>query len=472
MQTCGGGYGESGAGSDGSRCEPSGDGRLEKDKTTGGDAGDSGWDGEEEKRGGEGDPGGRQGNGRDEGGGGGEGHGEESGDDGDGAGNNGSGTQDMGEEEVDEDEDGEEAEERGADEEIDTFLRLSEVDFCEGINVLQLGGTNTAASDSLAGGPTGGGGGDENVRVVPRHLSDFFRSPLAIDSTSKHSSSSIRSLSDVQTGARLFGSVKSPGSDDDGAFSVSGSGNLAGSRNYVAAFSSTEVGGTSADVATSVLTNRIGSPPSSASPAAGAAAGVSDTVVAAEIAAYPSAAAGHAQTAEIDELPAKTSNICEPVVSTAQVNDGPCEPGETEAVEEATQQPDCGRRDESIDDGGGGESEEEWLTGDDVRSPSPDATSTPTQEAEPKAEKAAATVGTHWAGLNDDGSWRTEVARKAAGQAGEVEAERRRLAKISADESWRSDAGEADGTGCRSRRDVRRESVSFIRLQTGNVRYA
>lgn len=458
VQTCGGGGGghdESGAGNDDGRCEPSGGGGREKDKRTGHDAGESGRDGGNE----EGDPGGRQGN--DRGGGGDEGGGGEGGDDGDGTGNNGSGTQGMGKEETEEHEDGEEeAEERDADEAMATFLRLSEVDFCEGIDGLQLGSTSAAARDSSIGRPSSGSGGDENVLAISRHLSDFFRSPLALDPTPKRGSSSIRSLSDVQTGARLFDNVKSPGSDDGGAFSAA-------------------VGGTSPEVANSVLINCVGSPPSSASPAAGSAAGIPDTGAAAAIAAYPSGDTGHAQTAEIDELPAKIINVCEPAA--VEVNDEPCEPEQTEAVEEETEQSDGGHRDESTGDGGGGESEEEWLTGDVVEPTlerwsdncplaNLNPTSTSIQEAESKAARTAATVGTHWAGLNEDGSWRTEVARKAAGKAGEVEAERRRLAKIIADESWRSDAGEVDGAGRCSRRNVRRDSV--IRLQSGNVRYA
>lgn len=472
VQACGGGHDESGAGNGDSQREPSGDGGPGKGERTGDKARESDLNRDE----GNGDPGGRQGN--DKGGGGGEGGGGESGDDGDGAGNNGSGARGMREEEVEEDEDGEgEADERGADEEVDTFLRLSEMDFCVGIDVLQLGGTGAAACDSSIGGPSGGGGGDEKVRVLSRHLSDFFRSPLALDPTPKRRSPLIGSLSDVQTGARLFDSVKSLGSNEDGAFSIRGSGSLSDCMNEVAVFSSSTVGGASAEVVTSVMINCIGSPPSSASPAPGAAAVIPDTIFAAGISADPE----HVQTAESDELPAKTSHQGEQAAT--EVNDSPCEPKETEAVQAEVEHADCGHRDGSVESGGGGESEEEWLTGD-VVAPAPDkwgdnspppslnATPTTTQEPEPKAEETAATAGTHWAGLNDDGSWRTEVARKAAGKAGEVEAERRRLAKIIADESWRLDAGEVDGTGCRGRRDVRRESVSFIRLQTGNVRYA
>lgn len=72
-----------------------------------------------------------------------------------------------------------------------------------------------------------------------------------------------------------------------------------------------------------------------------------------------------------------------------------------------------------------------------------------------------------WAGLNTDGSWRSEVARIAAGAAGAVEAERRRQAKINEDESWRMDGKNEDHGDLR---DVRRQSVSFTRVQDGNVR--
>eukprot|EP00752_Nemacystus_decipiens_P012877 g11399.t1 len=472
VRTCGGGRGESGPGNDDTRREPSRHGGRCKDERKGDGAGESAGGGDKEA----GDPGRQQGSGR--GGDGGEGGGRESSDDGEGIGSNGSGNQGAGKEEIEEDEDEEEeAMEGGGDEEMDTFLRLSEVDFCEGIDVLQLGGTSVAARDSWVGGSSrgdagGGGGGDESVSVIPRHLSDFFRSPLALDSTStpKHRSSSIRSLSDVQTGARLFNSVKSTGSDDDGTISVRASGNLC-----IPAFSGT-VSSTPIEATNNVLINCVGSPPSSASPVADAAADVPDTGAAAEIAAPPSDAAQHSQTAEFDVLPAEKSDLFEPAI--AETADGPREPEQADATEEGeeTAEPDSDHGDESIGDDGGGESEEEWLTGD-VAEPALEkrsedslhVTPTSTQEAEPKAEKTAgAAVGTVWAGLNDDGSWRTEVARKAAGKAGEVEAERRRLATIISDESWRSDARETNGPRRRSGRKVRRESVK--RLQTGNVR--
>lgn len=76
-----------------------------------------------------------------------------------------------------------------------------------------------------------------------------------------------------------------------------------------------------------------------------------------------------------------------------------------------------------------------------------------------------------WAGLNEDGSWRSEVDRIAAGAAGAEEAERRRQAKINRDESWRLDVSdtskEEQGSDAR---DIRRESVSFTRVEDGNVR--
>lgn len=81
---------------------------------------------------------------------------------------------------------------------------------------------------------------------------------------------------------------------------------------------------------------------------------------------------------------------------------------------------------------------------------------------------AAANLDTRrWAGLNGDGSWRSEVARIAAGAAGAEEAERRRQAKINEDESWRLDGRGKDSSGAR---DIRRESISFTRVQDGNVR--
>ena len=93
----------------------------------------------------------------------------------------------------------------------------------------------------------------------------------------------------------------------------------------------------------------------------------------------------------------------------------------------------------------------------------------------PASKKGGALKSLGWAGLDEDGMWRSEVARRAAGQAGAMEANRRRLAKISRDESWRSDAvagggGDAAGAGARGSRDIRRDSTSFIRMQSGNVR--
>eukprot|EP00904_Undaria_pinnatifida_P005418 jgi/Undpi1/2005/HiC_scaffold_12.g05392.m1 len=58
----------------------------------------------------------------------------------------------------------------------------------------------------------------------------------------------------------------------------------------------------------------------------------------------------------------------------------------------------------------------------------------------PASKKGGALKSLGWAGLDEDGMWRSEVARRAAGQAGAMEANRRRLAKISRDKSWRSDA--------------------------------
>lgn len=88
-------------------------------------------------------------------------------------------------------------------------------------------------------------------------------------------------------------------------------------------------------------------------------------------------------------------------------------------------------------------------------------------------ENADEEAGRRWSGLNEDGEWGCEVARVAAGPAGAAEAERRRLAKINGDESWRLDSsgkGVEDMTGTTAARDVRRESVSFTRVQDGNVR--
>lgn len=74
-----------------------------------------------------------------------------------------------------------------------------------------------------------------------------------------------------------------------------------------------------------------------------------------------------------------------------------------------------------------------------------------------------------WVGLNEDGSWRSEGERRAAGEAGAAEAERRRLAKINGDDSWRAKRG-AEEKELQGARHVRRDSDSLNCLQKGNVR--
>lgn len=475
VQQCAGRQRDGGGGDDESNREHSGDHKKENNEE--GENGEPGERGSSDRpEGGEGgDPGGGAGGG----------------DDGDGAGNRGErGIQEDTEEDEevneDEDEDGEEEVEEGSaeDVEVDTFLRLSDVDFCEELGVFNTEGTSavvSASSEALDSSVAGlsSCGGVENSHTLSRHLSDFFRSPLSLDLTPQQRPSSILSLSEVQTGARLFGSMRSIGSDDNGAFSISESGILSDRRHDLGALCGT-IG--IPDV-TSVDGPRFSTPS-----AASGAASPPCTIIAEEVAAHhlplhvappllPAENAQDAPIAESDESPVTTKRLDEEaevevnagVVLAEDTEAGPeaeaSKPERTEAVAEETEQP----------HGGGGESEEEWLAGD-AASPSDDdnekicsyAVSTASQNAEPTAGQAASTPVSHWAGLNEDGSWRTEFARRAAGKAGEVEAERRRLAKIAADESWRSDAGEVNGTGCR--RDVRRDSVSFVRLQSGNVR--
>lgn len=468
VQQCAGRQRDGGGGDDDSKREHSGDVKKENNED-----GENGEPGERRSSDGPegGDPGGGAGGG----------------DDDDGAGNRGKrGIQeDTGEdEEVNEDDDGEEEVEEGGaeDVEVDTFLRLSDVDFCEGLDAFKNEGTRAVVStssealDSSVGGLSSCGGG-ENSRALSRHLSDFFRSPLSLDLTPQQRPSSILSLSEVQTGARLFGSMKSICSDDNGAFSISENGNFSDSRH--------DLGALCGAIGISDVVSSVDGPRLSTTSAGRGAASPPCTAIAEEVTAHHSPVAPPFPTEEAKDAPIAESNessvttkglgggtevqVNAGVVLAEDTKAGPAvevsKPESTEAVAEETEQP----------DGGGGESEEEWLAGD-AANPSDDdngtigsfAVSTAGQDEGPKANQAASTPVSHWAGLNEDGSWRTEFARRAAGKAGEVEAERRRLAKIAADESWRSDAREVDNTGCHSRRDVRRDSV--IRLQSGNVR--
>ena len=484
VQQCAGTQGEGGGG----KRQDCGDDRKEGNEDTNGSRQDKGNGEHSERKSGDGA------------GGGGPGGGAGGGDDGDGAGNAGEeGTRDdVGDdEEADEDDDREEeVEEGGADVEVDTFLRLSEVDFCEGSDVFEGGGTSAVLSassealDSSIGGLSSCGGG-ENSHALSRHLSDFFRSPLSLDLAPQQRPASLLSLSEVQTGARLFGSMKSTCSDDKGAFSISESGNFSDSRNAL--------GVVCGAIGTSEAATSVDGPRSSTPPAAGGATSPPCTVFMEEVAAHHLASpatspplqtdeARDAPIAESDESPVTTKRPGEGVAAEVRADlalvpnnraGTRMEAFKAENIHEAAVEEERKQSDVGGGGGGGGESEEEWLA-DDVGSPgdvtneatgSCTAVSTASQDAEAvKANQAAATPVSHWAGLNEDGSWRTERARQAAGKAGEVEAERRRLAKISADESWRSDAGGIDGADCRGRRDVRRESISFVRVQSGNVR--
>ncbi|CAB1112943.1 unnamed protein product [Ectocarpus sp. CCAP 1310/34] len=403
--------------------------------------------------------------------------------------------------------------------ETDTFLRLSDVEFCEGVGTLESGGASSelsVTSNEAFGTSTGGGrsgGGVENGTVLSRHLSDFFRSPLSLDSPPVQRFSSIRSLSDVQTGARLFNSVRSVRSEDDKPSRKSGSGKLSDSVSCVRASGAT-TGDTADDISTGLGVGVIVdgeesprcSPPSAVSDSAASlldplsphggatndhstpppipANGTEDVLVKENVDTFPKTA--------VD--PVLEEHL---FVSDAVATFKPLETIEREQERAA------GIGDESGGGGGGGrESEEEWLSHPEeeadtapagpgdwigraleatlvskraeaapqcvatgcVQADNPETAAAVAEGERGGEEDAGAGAGHVWAGLNDDGSWRTEVARRAAGEAGAVEAERRRLAKVKADESWRSDAaGEGHGA-------PRRDSVSFTQLQTGNVR--
>lgn len=522
---CAGGKGQCGAGSDDNQRQHShsgGAGREDSDR------------GGEDKNG---DSGGREGNegGHDRmgggcGGGAGGGSGDDDGHGFRGARNGGeSSAVDNEQREDGHDRDGEESEESDADEESDTFLRLSDVQFCEPVGVRRNAGATAELSSTCSDAPDASNGsrtsgGDIETRsVLSRHLSDFFRSPL--DSTSKQRFSSIQSIYDARAGPRSFDSVKSGAPDDNASSRTRGSGSLFSSdEEHLTAFSGAI--GNAVDIPASVMINFASSPRYSAPSPADLVLGLSDLVGSVSLPrtldTKGSMAEDEAELVAESSEPAAEAAVPRRVITReSQTSTAPaaaCELGRTEKPEEKQKAglASYGEGSDSGDeDGGGAESEEEWLShsiGDasatselEERSDSsvaaaarppqanPDrnhggvgragqsdvrevTTGTPLSNKEQTGGKGggddpAAVVGDDWAGLNEDGSWRTEYARRAAGEAGAVEAERRRLAKVKADESWRSDAGKGGGTGCHGQgaQDARRESRSFTRL-TGNVR--
>lgn len=414
------------------------------------------------------------------------------------------------------DEEEEEEEEEDEDEESDTFLRLSGIEFCQGAGAL-LGAVDAAAEapprtnsevfDSTNSSGSSSGRGDR--RVLSRHLSDFFRSPLASqDSTPLRRFSSIKSLSDVQTGACLFDSRRSLGSDVSGA-----------RRGGAIGFSTNGKSGSgSVDGGVDVCTDSVGvgifddSPRDFVSP--------TDGTYASGGYLRPRLASSNGAAREPAEgLPCPDSN--EPIAMIdRRKKRSPSSPveqpsrGQVEVASDTSSDEieiavtplgteksvDCDSRNQGGSLGGG--SEEEWLShpsnasanghreswSSDSRSstsrlheealltrcdgkevPGTDGREADFRQCDKVRQEDAMVKSRRWAGLNDDGSWRSEVARRAAGQAGAVEAERRRLAMIREDESWRSDDR---GEGCERRcaLDVRRESMSLTGLLKGNVR--
>ncbi|CAM9366826.1 unnamed protein product, partial [Hapterophycus canaliculatus] len=436
------------------------------------------------------------------------------------------------------DRDGDESGESDADEESDTFLRLSDVRFCEPAGIRRNSGGNAELSSSMCSKANdasivgrSSSGGVETCGVLSRHLSDFFRSPFALDSTSKQQLSSTQTIPDVRAGPRLFDSVKSGGADDSVSFRTRDSGSLFGSNDeLVTAFSGAI--GNAPEIPASVMINFAASPrysaPSPADVATEVPTDLSDPL--GSVSLLRSDDTKGAMTEDDAELVAESSDCSEPAAESALQGSAlshesrtptapptapaACESRATEGAEEDKQKAELvGSRDrpESTgEDSCGAESEEEWLchsTGDasvvpwsgkqadsserarliqaePVLDPSHDRraiqndickktgetpVSTKVQDREERGDDPVAVFGDDWSGLNEDGSWRTEYARRAAGEAGAAEAERRRLAKVKADESWRSDARKGGGTGCHGAQDFRRESSSFTRL-TGNVR--
>lgn len=546
-----------------------------------------------------------------------------------------------------------------------TFLRLSEVEFCEGAGALRRAVSvvapqpalplpeTTTSSDGV--GPSCGrrssGGGDAGRVPLSRHLSDFFRSPLSLDSTTpptpKVRLSPGKSLADVQTGVRLFDSVKSAASECSGAHARDSSkGVQTGPRLFDSMRSAASgCGGAHGKDSSKGVPTGFGmfdSMKSAASDYSGAHARGSSILVDAEdfgpqcggriansiAGVSPGDATGDGRPPRYSALfkesvtgddvrallaPPPPAETAEEALTTGNVEPEPVPKvfieGDkavpdavsmeallgvaSEVVEQSSIEMTAVESDTSAvgrEGGGGGgsmggrESEEEWLSHpkdglvvpgegreswtdgghsgssnssssissnkNNVLSPaeedpsssssssscnntnpntcsqteegglssSKNNNSTCSQEEEsgdasqcgsgggthaPPSEKNASVPPEHphpeeegqasasskggrggalrslgWAGLDEDGMWRSEVARQAAGQAGAMEANRRRLAKISRDESWRSDAaavgdGEAAtaaGGGSKGTRDIRRDSTSFIRMQSGNVR--
>ncbi|CAM9257925.1 unnamed protein product [Scytosiphon promiscuus] len=306
------------------------------------------------------------------------------------------------------------------------------------------------------------------------------------------------------------------GPDDSGSSRTGGSGSLSGFNEASVDASSGAISDAD-DVPCRGMINYAASPRYSAPSPADVANSLSDLV-------GPLPLLGTVEND--DELVAKSSDCSAPAAGPADL--GPAvsqesrtstapadyDPGTIEDAKggrQAADLEDGGDGSESIEgDGGGAESEEEWLShslGDAASVPgsaqrsegsegasmfqeenplnpnhdccashsgnsepfSSTPVSTKEQGEKQTEEDPAAEVESSWAGLNEDGSWKTEYARRAAGDAGAAEAERRRLAKVKADESWRSDGRKCGGTGCHGAQGVRRESRSFTRL-TGNVR--
>ena len=528
---------------------------------------------------------------------------------------------------------GEEEEEDEDEEEGDTFLRLSEVEFCEGAGALRravsvvgsqpppLPETTTSSEGPRSScGRRSSGSGDGGRVPLSRHLSDFFRSPLSLDSTTsptpKLRLSPGKSLADVQTGVRLFDSVKSSTSECSGAHR-DGSKDGKTRLRLFDSMKSTASDHSGAHARDSSKDSRAGlglfdSMKSAASDYSGAHARGSSILVDAEnfgpecggriansiASANPGDAFGDGRPprysalfednvdgedvrASLSPLPAAetaegaliSENVETEPSPEAFLEGGKVVPSDVSmetlldvasgAVKRSSIElaaVESGKPAFSGEGGGGGsiggrESEEEWLSHpgngavvsceggeswadgghgssnnnnndndnkafsqaeEDPSSSSSNNNNTysqqevhgeasrcgngggqhvppsdkgasassarPEEQGQPRASSKGGSGGAlkslGWAGLDEDGMWRSEVARRAAGQAGAVEANRRRLAKISRDESWRSDAsavgnGEAAttaGGGAKGTRDIRRDSTSFIRMQSGNVR--
>lgn len=368
---------------------------------------------------------------------------------------------------------------------IGTFLRLSELEFCEGAGILQDVPSDGVVPKRSIDVPNSEGG-LQGHHTLSRHLSDFFKSPTSVD----------QSLSEVQTGIRLFDSRKTIAPEDhkSGAYFDPNVG-ICASDNTCLRYPPPPTQEAARPPLARLIPQFLPNDETQDTPTPEnneLVLAVNREATAATRGAMPSKKLDVYTESKIEHEPTATSKVAKS--SSYDRHDKP--------------------RDGSL---GGGESEEEWLShphnsattaarnnwaqvsgscrtsiraeqqkvvlsgghggGGFQNAPNEVITAIVADykkdDMQMGKESGVKNVSSQcWAGLNEDGSWRSDIFRQAAGEAGAAEAERRRLAKISSDNSWRRSEAlqSAGGAGCEGIQGIRRESNSFTRLQKGNVR--